>query len=70
MYDFVLLAHSWLRWLVLLAGLAALARAFTGVNTRRPLTMFRRRRRHCRYRVLFLNQPSVSAGRQPRFQPN
>jgi len=38
MYDFVLLAHSWLRWLVLLAGLAALARAFTGVNTRRPWT--------------------------------
>jgi hypothetical protein len=38
MYDFVLLAHSWLRWLVLLAGLVALARAFTGVNTRRPWT--------------------------------
>ena len=36
MYDLVLLAHSWLRWLVLLAGLAAIARAVAGVNTRRP----------------------------------
>lgn len=38
MYDFVLLAHSWLRWLVLLAALAAVARAIGGVNTRRPWT--------------------------------
>jgi hypothetical protein len=38
MYDFVLFAHSWLRWLVLLAGLAAVARAVSGVNTRRPWT--------------------------------
>ena len=38
MYDLVLLAHSWLRWLVLLAGLAAIARAVSGVNTRRPWT--------------------------------
>ena len=38
MYDLVLFAHSWLRWLVLLAGLAAIARAVSGVNTRRPWT--------------------------------
>ena len=38
MYDLVLFAHSWLRWLVLLAGLAAIARAASGVNTRRPWT--------------------------------
>ena len=38
MYDFVLFAHSWLRWLVLLAGVAAVARAVSGVNTRRPWT--------------------------------
>jgi hypothetical protein len=38
MYDFTLFAHSWLRWLVLLAGLAAVARAVSGVNTRRPWT--------------------------------
>ena len=38
MYDFVVLAHSWLRWLVLLAALVAVARAIGGVNTRRPWT--------------------------------
>ena len=38
MYDFVLLAHSWLRWLVLLAALVAVARAISGVSTRRPWT--------------------------------
>ena len=38
MYDLVLFAHSWLRWLVLLAGIAAIARAVSGVNTRRPWT--------------------------------
>ena len=38
MYDLVVLAHSWLRWLVLLAALAAVARAIGGVNTRRPWT--------------------------------
>jgi hypothetical protein len=38
MYDFLLFAHSWLRWIVLLAGLAALVRAVTGVSTRRPWT--------------------------------
>ena len=38
MYDLLLFAHSWLRWLVLLAGLAAVVRAVSGVNTRRPWT--------------------------------
>ena len=38
MYDLVLFAHSWLRWLVLLAGLAAIVRAVAGINTRRPWT--------------------------------
>jgi hypothetical protein len=38
MYDLLLIAHSWLRWLVLLAALAAIARAIGGVNTRRPWT--------------------------------
>jgi hypothetical protein len=38
MSELVLFAHSWMRWLVLLAGLAALVRAVTGVNTRRPWT--------------------------------
>ena len=38
MYDLLLLAHSWLRWLVLLAALAAIVRAIGGVNTRRPFT--------------------------------
>lgn len=38
MYDLLLLAHSWLRWLVLLAALMAIARAIGGVNTRRPWT--------------------------------
>ena len=38
MYDLLLFAHSWLRWLVLLALLVAVARAIGGVNTRRPWT--------------------------------
>ena len=38
MYDLLLLSHSWLRWLVLLAFVAALARAIGGVSTRRPWT--------------------------------
>jgi hypothetical protein len=38
MSELVLFAHSWLRWLVLLAGLAAVVRAIVGVNTRRPWT--------------------------------
>jgi hypothetical protein len=38
MYDLLLFAHSWLRWLVLLAALIAVARAVSGVSTRRPWT--------------------------------
>ena len=38
MYNLVLLAHSWFRWLVLLAALVAVARAIGGVSTRRPWT--------------------------------
>jgi hypothetical protein len=36
MYDLLLFAHSWLRWLVLLAVLMAVARAAAGVSSRRP----------------------------------
>ena len=38
MYDLLLFGHSWLRWLVLLTLLAAVARAIGGVSTRRPWT--------------------------------
>lgn len=38
MSDLMLFAHSWLRWLVLLAMLMAVARAAGGVSTRRPWT--------------------------------
>jgi hypothetical protein len=38
MYDLLLFAHSWLRWLVLLAALVAVVRAIGGVSTRRPWT--------------------------------
>jgi hypothetical protein len=38
MYDLLLFSHSWLRWLVLLTLLAAVARAAGGVSTRRPWT--------------------------------
>lgn len=38
MYELVLVAHSWLRWLVILAALAAVARAMGGVSSRRPWT--------------------------------
>ena len=36
MYSAVLLTHSWLRWLVLIAGLLAVMRAFSGRSRRRP----------------------------------
>jgi hypothetical protein len=36
MYDAALHAHSWLRWLVLLLGLVAVARAFMGRSSGRP----------------------------------
>src|SRR5436190_21809249 len=35
MYDAALHAHSWLRWLVLLVGLVAVARAFSGRSSGR-----------------------------------
>lgn len=36
MYTAFLVVHSYLRWLVLLAGLVVLARAITGITARRP----------------------------------
>ncbi|MEO7271182.1 MAG: hypothetical protein ABI211_04165, partial [Vicinamibacterales bacterium] len=36
MYDAALHAHSWLRWLALVLGLVAVARAFTGRSSGRP----------------------------------
>ena len=38
MYSLMLIAHSWLRWLVLVAALVALARSMGGWNGRRPWT--------------------------------
>ena len=38
MYDALILAHSWIRWAVLLLGIFALARAASGRFTRRPWT--------------------------------
>ena len=38
MYDALLVAHSWLRWIVLLLGVFAFARAAAGRFTRRPWT--------------------------------
>ena len=38
MYPAALLLHSWLRWLVLLAGLLAVARALAGMIGNRPWT--------------------------------
>ena len=35
MYTVLLFIHSWLRWLVILSGLAALGGAISGVSTRR-----------------------------------
>jgi hypothetical protein len=35
MYTALLFIHSWLRWLVILSGLAALGGAISGVSTRR-----------------------------------
>ena len=36
MYNFALAAHSVLRWIILLLGLLAIARALSGLATRRP----------------------------------
>ncbi len=38
MYTPLLFVHSWLRWAVLIVGVLAVARALTGVLTRRPFT--------------------------------
>ena len=39
MYGIVLLLHSLLRWLVLIAGLLAAARGISGWRSRRPWTL-------------------------------
>lgn len=36
MYTATLIVHSWLRWLIILLGLLALARAFAGRSSGRP----------------------------------
>lgn len=38
MYDVLIVAHSWLRWIVLLLGVAAFARGAASRFTRRPWT--------------------------------
>ena len=38
MYTSVLFIHSWLRWIVILAGLLAFARAASGASGRKPWT--------------------------------
>ena len=38
MYDALILAHSWIRWVVLLLGAVAFVRAASGRFTRRPWT--------------------------------
>jgi hypothetical protein len=38
MYDVLIVAHSWLRWVVLLLGVVAVARAAAGRFGRRPWT--------------------------------
>jgi hypothetical protein len=38
MYTFVLFLHSWLRWIVVLAGLVAVVRGLSGWNGARPWT--------------------------------
>lgn len=38
MYSPLLLLHSWLRWAVLLTGIFAVIRAFSGTNGRQPWT--------------------------------
>lgn len=38
LYAAVLTIHSWLRWLVVLAGIVAFVRAATGASSRRPWT--------------------------------
>ena len=38
MYDALIVAHSWIRWAVLVLAVVAFARAATGRFTRRPWT--------------------------------
>jgi hypothetical protein len=38
MYSAALLLHSWLRWLVLIAGILAVARAIAGMTSNKPWT--------------------------------
>jgi uncharacterized membrane protein YozB (DUF420 family) len=38
MYAAILIIHSWLRWLVILTGIAAFVRALAGVSGRKPWT--------------------------------
>ena len=38
MYDALIVAHSWIRWVVLVLAMVAFARAATGRFTRRPWT--------------------------------
>src|SRR5436190_24306613 len=38
MYTAALLIHSWVRWLVVIAGLIAVARALTGMSGSKPWT--------------------------------
>lgn len=38
MYESVVILHSWLRWIVLLTALVAVARALGGRSSRRPFT--------------------------------
>jgi hypothetical protein len=42
-YRLILILHNWMRWLVLLAGVWALIRAFSGWLTNRPWTGIDRR---------------------------
>lgn len=37
-YPLLLTLHNWVRWLVLLTGIWALVKAFTGMNSHAPLT--------------------------------
>lgn len=38
MYSYLLISHSWLRWIVLIALLYAIGKAYSGVRTDRPFS--------------------------------
>ncbi|MCJ7512623.1 MAG: hypothetical protein MUO23_06590 [Anaerolineales bacterium] len=38
MYSFILILHNWMRWVVVLAGVYALVRAYSGLLSRRSWT--------------------------------